>query len=66
MRSNFLYSFAAVFAAFAQFAAVFSAFTIPVAAIADQAARTMATVSVTQEPSVSGVEELIVEVPRPL
>jgi hypothetical protein len=66
MRSNIIYSFAAVFAAFAHFAAVFAVLTLPVPAIADQPAGAMATVSVTQERSVREVEGVIVEVRRPL
>jgi len=66
VRSNFIYSFAAVFAAFAQFTAIFGAFSLPVAAIADQSASAVATVLATQERSARGLEALIVEVPRPL
>jgi hypothetical protein len=61
MRSNIIYTFAAVFAAFSQFAAVFAAFALPVPAIADQPAGAIGTVSVTQEQSVRGVVEVIVE-----
>ncbi len=61
MRSNIIYSFAAVFAAFAQFAAVFVAFALPVPATADQAAGAMATIPVTQEQNDRGVPEVIVE-----
>jgi hypothetical protein len=65
VRSNIIYSLAAVFAALAHFAAVSAAFTLPVAAVAGQPAG-VATVSVTQERSVRGVEEVIVEARRPL
>jgi hypothetical protein len=61
MRSNIVCSFAAVFAAFAQFAAVFFAFALPVPATADQPAGAMATIPVTQEQSVRGALEVIVE-----
>ena len=61
MRSNIVCSFAAIFAAFAQFAAVFVAFALPVAATADQPAGTMATIPVTQEKTVRGALEVIVE-----
>jgi hypothetical protein len=64
MRSNIVYSFAAVFAAFAQFAAVFAAFAIPVPAIANQPTGAIGTVSVTQQQSIPGVAEVIVEVRR--
>jgi hypothetical protein len=64
MRSNVIYSFAAIFAAFTQFAAVFVAFTLPVAATADQPAGAIATVSVTQDQSAREVAEVIVEVRR--
>jgi hypothetical protein len=64
MRSNIMYSCAAVFAAFTQFSAVFVAFALPVPATADQPAGARATVSVTQEQSVGGVAEVIVEVRR--
>jgi hypothetical protein len=66
MRTNVIYSFAAVFVAFAYFTAVFAAFTLPVQAIADQPAGAIATVSATQERSFRGVDEVIVEVRRPL
>jgi len=61
MRSNIVCSFAAIFAAFAQFAAVFVAFALPVPATADQPAGAMATIPVTQEQSVRGALEVIVE-----
>jgi len=64
MRSNIVCSFAAIFAAFAQFAAVFVAFALPVPATADQPAGAMATISVTQEQGVREVAEVIVEVRR--
>jgi hypothetical protein len=63
MRSNILYLFASVFAAFTQFTAVFVAFALPVPATADQPAGAMAT-SITQEQSGLGVPEVIVEVRR--
>lgn len=66
MRSNVIYSFAAVFAAFALFSAVSAAFSLPVPAIADQLAAVTTTVSMAQERSVRGVGELIVEARRPL
>jgi hypothetical protein len=66
VRSNIVYSFVAVFAAFAQLAAVMAAFTLSVPAIANQPAGATAAVSVAQERSVRGVEDLIVEVRRPL
>ena len=66
MRSNIVYSFVAVFAAFVQFAAVMAAFTLSVPAIANQPAGAAATVSVTQESNVRGLEDVIVEVRRPL
>jgi hypothetical protein len=66
VRSNIVYSFVAVFAVFAQFAVVMAAFTLSVPAIANQPARATAAVSVTQERSVPGIEEVIVEVRRPL
>jgi len=59
MRSNIVYSFAAAFAVFMQFAAIFVAFALPVPATADQPSGAMATVS--QEHSVRGVLEVIVE-----
>ncbi len=61
MRSNIVCSFAAVFAVFAQFAAVFVAFALPVPATADQPTGAMATIPVTQEQSVRGALEVIVE-----
>ena len=61
MRSNIVCSFAAAFAAFAQFAAVFVAFALPVSATADQPAGAMATIPVIQEQSVRGALEVIVE-----
>ena len=61
MRSNIVYSFATVFAAFTLFAAVFVAFALPVPATADQPAGAMATIPVTQEHSVPEVLEVIVE-----
>ena len=61
MRSNIVYSFAAFFAAFTLFAAVFVAFALPMPATADQPAGPMATIPVTQEKSVGGVLEVIVE-----
>jgi len=66
VRSNIVYSFVAVFAALLQFAAVTAAFTVAVPAIANQPAGATAAVSVAQERSVRGVEDLIVEVRRPL
>jgi hypothetical protein len=66
MRSNVIYSFAAVFAVFAQFAAIFAVFTLSIPAIADQPAGATAALSATQDRNVRGVEELIVEVRRPL
>jgi hypothetical protein len=66
VRSNIVCSFVAVFAVLAQFAAVMAAFTLSVPAIADQPAGATAAISVTQERSVRGVEDLIVEVRRPL
>jgi hypothetical protein len=66
VRSNIFYSFVAVFAAFLQFAAVMAAFTLSVPAIAQQPAGAAATVSATQESDVRGIEEVIVEVRRPL
>jgi hypothetical protein len=65
MRSNIVYSFAAVFAAFAQFAAVFVAFALPVPATADQPAGATA-IPPTHEQSVRGVLEVIVESHRAL
>jgi hypothetical protein len=62
VRSNIVYSFVAVLAALVQFAAVTAAFTVSVPAIANQPAGATATVSVTQE----RVEDVIVEVRRPL
>jgi hypothetical protein len=62
VRSNIVCSFVAVFAAFVQFAAVTAAFTVSVPAIAHQPAGATATFSVTQE----RVEDVIVEVRRPL
>jgi hypothetical protein len=59
MRSNILYLFASVFAAFTQFTAV----ALPAPATADQPAGAMAT-SITQEQSVLGVPEVIVKVRR--
>jgi hypothetical protein len=64
MRSNILYLFASVFAAFTQFTAVFVAFALPIPATPDQPAGAMATISITQEQSVLGVPEVIVEVRR--
>ena len=62
MRSNIMYTLAAVFAALTQFAVLFAAFALPVPAIADQAAGAIGTASVTQEQSVRGVvDEVIVE-----
>ena len=66
MRSNVIYSLAAVFVAMAHFAAVFAAFTLPAAANADQPAGAIATVSATQDPSARALEALIVEVRRPI
>jgi len=62
MRNNIICSFAAVFAAFAQFTAVFATFALPVASIAGQPAGAMATDSVTREQGIRGVAEVIVEV----
>ena len=64
MRSNILCLFVSVFAAFTQFAAVFVAFALPIPATADQPAGAVATISITQEHSVLGVPEVIVEVRR--
>jgi hypothetical protein len=64
MRSNILYLFASIFAAFTQFTAVFVAFSLPVPATAEQPTGPVATISVTQEQSVRGVPEVIVEVRR--
>jgi hypothetical protein len=66
VRSNIVYSFVAVFAALLQFAAVTAAFTVAVPAIANQPAGATAAVSVTQELNVRGIEDVVVEVPRPL
>jgi hypothetical protein len=62
MRSNVFCSFAAVFAALAQFAAVFVAFALPLPATADQPAGATATASATQDQSNRGLAEVIVEV----
>jgi hypothetical protein len=61
MRSNVVYSFAAVFAAFALFAAVFVAFALPVPATAEQSTGAMATIPLTQKQGVPEVLEVIVE-----
>jgi hypothetical protein len=61
MRSNVIYSFAAVFAAFTLFAALFVAFALPVPATADQPVGAIPTASVTQEQSVRGALEVIVK-----
>jgi len=61
MRSNIVCSFVAIFAVFAQFAAIFFAFALPVPATANQPAGAMATIPVTQEQSVRGALEVIVE-----
>jgi len=66
VRSILIYSFAAVFAAFALLTALLAAFALPVAAIADQPSGAITTVSVTQEQSVPGFAEVLVEVRRPL
>jgi hypothetical protein len=66
MRSNVIYSFAAVFAVLAQFAAIFAAFTLSIPAIADQPPSVTAPSSATADRNVRGVGELIVEVRRPL
>lgn len=66
MRSNVIYTLAAMFAAFAQLAAVSAAFTMPASASADQPVSAMAAVSVAQERNLRAVDELIIEVRRPL
>ncbi len=66
MRSNVIYSFAAVFAAFVLFSAVSAAFSLPVPALADQLAAVTPAVSMAQERGARGVQELIVEARRPL
>lgn len=66
MRSILIYSFAAVFAAFALLTALFAAFALPVAVIADQPSGAITTVPVTQKQSVRGLAEVHVEVRRPL
>jgi hypothetical protein len=66
VRNNIVYTFVAVFAVVAQFAVVLTAFTLSVPAIANQPAGATATVSVTQEHNVRGIEDVIVEVRRPL
>jgi hypothetical protein len=65
VRSNIISSLAAMFVAFAHFAAVSAAFSLPVSPLADQPAVT-AMVASAQSQSVPGVDELIVEVRRPL
>jgi hypothetical protein len=54
-----MYSLAAVFATFVQFMAVFATFALPVASMAGQPARAMATEPVSQEQRV--LAEVIVE-----
>jgi hypothetical protein len=60
MRSNIMYSFAAVLATFAQFMAVFATFALPVASIAGHPAGATPT-AVTQEQRMIGIAEVIVE-----
>jgi hypothetical protein len=66
MRSNVIYSFAAVFAAFVLFSAVSAAFSSPVPALADQLEAATTAVTLAQEQSARGVQELTVEARRPL
>jgi hypothetical protein len=61
VRSNIMYSFAAVIATFAQFMAVFATFALPAASIVGQQAGAKATESVTQEQRIIGIAEVIVE-----
>lgn len=61
MRSNIMYSFAAVFATFAQFMAVFATFAVPVASIVGQPAGAAPRGSVAQEQRFIGIAEVIVE-----
>jgi hypothetical protein len=61
MRSNIVYSFAAVFAAFGLFAAIFVAFALPVPATAEQSTGAMATIPLTQKQGGPEVLEVIVE-----
>lgn len=61
MRSNIVYSFAAAFAALAQFAALFVAFAQPVPATAAQPTGVMSTIPLTQEQGARDVLEVIVE-----
>jgi hypothetical protein len=58
MRSNIMYSFAAVFATFVQFMAVYATFALPSASIAGQPAGAMPAQSITQEQRIA---EVIVE-----
>jgi hypothetical protein len=61
MRSNIMYSFAAVFATFAQFMAVFATFALPAASIVGQPAGARPMQSVAQEQRMFGLAEVIVE-----
>jgi hypothetical protein len=60
MRSNIMYSLAAVFATFAQFMVVFATFALPVASMVRPAGATQAQ-SITQEQRTLGIAEVIVE-----
>jgi hypothetical protein len=61
MRSYIMYSFAAVFATFAQFMAIFVTFALPGASIVGQPAGAMPAQSITQEQRIVGIAEVIVE-----
>jgi hypothetical protein len=61
MRSNIMYSFAAVFATFAQFMAVFATFALQAAPIVGQPAGERPAQSITQEQRIVGIAEVIVE-----
>jgi hypothetical protein len=61
VRSNIMYSLAAVFATFAQFMALFATFGLPVASIVGRPAGATPTATVTQEQRMIGIAEVIVE-----
>jgi hypothetical protein len=61
MRSNIMYSFAAVFATFAQFMAVFVTFALPAASIVGHPTGATPTDSIGQEQRIVGLAEVIVE-----
>jgi hypothetical protein len=56
-----MYSFAAIFATFAQFMAVFVTFAIPGASIVGRPAGTTPAPSITQEQRIVGIAEVVVE-----